>query len=531
MADAVTVQVRPPSASAPGPITTFAGAAHQTAHLEALLRRRLRLFSLYALGLFCIAFVLDTFVPVSLFRRDHPAFVLVHFFVLSTASVALVLYSPWARTLARLRTIEIGFFVLLSCQFALSLYGAFRHDGEMPADTTIFVVMGDNHILKWFALIVAYGTTIPNTGRHGTWLIVAMAATPIAVLFLLSAQDTHLRDIIFTSVLWHTLFWMTCALGLATFGAHKLSALRREAFEARRLGQYQLERLLGQGGAGAVYLASHHRLRRPCAIKLIRPEKAGDPIAQRRFEHEVQAMSELNHPNAVEIYDYGRDDDGSLFYVMEYLVGMNLWDLVAKHGPLPPARAVHLLRQVCAALAAAHARGLVHRDIKPRNIFVCYREGLGDVAKLLDFGLVQVNAVHDANETQVTLVGNTVGTPGFMSPEQIVAKSRLDGRSDLYNLGATAYFLLTGQPPFTRPNVIDVFSAHLHDPPTPLTRLNDDVPVDLQEVVLHCLEKRPEDRFADACALDRALAACRDAGQWSPERAHAWWQSVPVGSG
>ena len=209
--------------------------------------------------------------------------------------------------------------------------------------------MGDNHVLHWFGLIVAYGTFIPNTGRFNTWVVLAMAATPFAVLLLLCAQDATLRELIGTTVLLHALVWIPCGVALATYGAHKLSVLRKAVFEARQMGQYTIERLLGEGGAGAVYLARHRRLHRPCAIKIIRPEKAGDRTAQLRFEHEVQAMAELNHPNCVEIYDYGRAEDGSLFYAMEYLVGMNLWDMVQQHGPLSAPRVIALLRQVCAA--------------------------------------------------------------------------------------------------------------------------------------------------------------------------------------
>jgi eukaryotic-like serine/threonine-protein kinase len=235
-------------------------------------------------------------------------------------------------------------------------------------------------------------------------------------------------------------------------------------------------------------------------------------------------MAELNHPNCVEVFDYGQADDGSLFYVMEYLEGMNLEDLVKEHGALPAGRAIAVLRQICAALEAAHARGLVHRDVKPRNIFLGYRPGLGDIAKLLDFGLVQIDALYDTNQARVTLEGKTVGTPWFMSPEQIVANGKLDGRSDLYSLGATAYFLLTAQHPFDRPTVVDVLSAHLHEAPLPLTRVNDDVPADLQEVVLRCLEKKATDRFANATALAEALASCRDARTWSTNQAQEWWR-------
>src|SRR5262249_52007665 len=161
--------------------------------------------------------------------------------------------------------------------------------------------------------------------------------------------------------------------------------------EARKLGQYVLRQRLGSGGMGEVYLAEHVLLRRPCAVKLIRPDRTTDSNSLLRFEREVQATATLNHPNTVQIFDYGHAEDGTFYYAMEYLPGLNLEELVKRHGPLPPERALHLLRQVCGALHEAHAGGLIHRDIKPSNIITCERGGLHDVAKLLDFGLVRLH--------------------------------------------------------------------------------------------------------------------------------------------
>jgi serine/threonine-protein kinase len=211
---------------------------------------------------------------------------------------------------------------------------------------------------------------------------------------------------------------------------------------------------------GEVYLAEHVLLRRPCAVKLIRPERAGDPQALRRFEREVQATAALTHPNTVEVYDYGRADDGTFYYAMEYLRGLSLQELVARHGPLPPARAAHLLRQVCGALQEAHAGGLVHRDIKPSNVIVCQRGGVCDVAKLLDFGLVRAPCLGGGAET-LTQEGTIAGTPAYMSPEQAKGLEDLDARSDIYSLGALAYFLVTGRPPFVRETAVLTLTLQL----------------------------------------------------------------------
>jgi serine/threonine-protein kinase len=274
---------------------------------------------------------------------------------------------------------------------------------------------------------------------------------------------------------------------------------------------------------GEVYLAEHRLLKRPCAVKLIRPERAGDPQFLRRFEREVRATALLDHPGVVAVYDYGHTADGTFYYVMEYLSGVALDGLVEQHGPLPPALAVHLLRQLCAALRAAHGRGLVHRDLKPSNVIVGPGGSPHDRAKLLDFGLVRDAAA--GGDVKLTRVGTVVGTPDFMAPEQAEGVAPVDARGDLYGLGALGYFLLTGRPPFERDTDMQTMLAHLHDPVLPPSALAPATPADLEAVVLRCLAKRPDERYRDADALGKALAACACAGEWTEEAAAAWWQS------
>jgi serine/threonine-protein kinase len=199
---------------------------------------------------------------------------------------------------------------------------------------------------------------------------------------------------------------------------------------------------------GEVYLAEHRLLKRPCAVKLNHPERAGDAAALHRFEREVRATAQLTHPNTVEIYDYGHAEDGTFYYVMEYLPGLDLDDLVTRYGPVPPARAVHFLRQLCGTSQKAHAAGLVHRDIKPGNVLVCRHGGRHDVAKLLDFGLVQAAGARGDDPSRLTATGAVVGTPAYMAPEQARGAEAADVRSDLYSLGALGYFLSAGRPPF-----------------------------------------------------------------------------------
>jgi len=237
----------------------------------------------------------------------------------------------------------------------------------------------------------------------------------------------------------------------------------------------------------------------------------------------VQATAALTHPNTVEIYDYGRAEDGTFYYAMEYLPGLNLDQLGERHGPLPPARAIHLLRQVCGALREAHGAGLIHRDIKPANIIVCSRGGIHDVVKLLDFGLVRA-IDPGAGGGKLTQEGAITGTPEYMSPEQAEGIAGLDGRSDIYSLGAVAYFLLTGRPPFQKETSLQLLFAHIREPVPPIAEIRPEVPADLQGVVLRCLEKDRERRFQDITALDHALAGCQPGEPWTETQAADWWQ-------
>jgi serine/threonine-protein kinase len=225
----------------------------------------------------------------------------------------------------------------------------------------------------------------------------------------------------------------------------------------------------------------------------------------------------------VEVFDFGRTQDGTFYYVMEHLDGLSLDEIVRTQGPLPAGRVLHVLGQVCGALREAHAAGLIHRDIKPGNIFLCRHGGLHDVVKLLDFGLVQTP---DEAATRLTQAGHILGTPAYMAPEQ-AAGDLPDARSDLYSLGATAFHLLTGRPPFPGRSPLEVLFAHRQEPVPPLEGPGLEVPADLAAVVRRCLAKHPADRYADADELDRALRRCDRVAPWTEEMARVWWQAVP----
>ncbi len=313
----------------------------------------------------------------------------------------------------------------------------------------------------------------------------------------------------------------------ATFGfafvagviSHVVFGLQTKVREAMQLGQYTLEAKIGEGGMGAVYLARHRMLRRPTAVKLLPPEKAGEE-AIARFEREVQQTSRLTHPNTVAIFDFGRTQDGIFYYAMEYIDGISLQDLVDMAGPVPPERVVHILAQAAEALTEAHEMGLVHRDIKPANIMLCERGGVADVVKVLDFGLVKDVAA--PADTELSAVDTVRGTPLYMAPESVTDPDSVDGRTDLYALGAVAYFLLAGEPVFSG-NVVEVFGHHLHSQPKPLGEYSDAIDRQVDSIVLRCLEKDPDDRYQSAAELVEALHACADAGTWTRSRARTWW--------
>src|SRR5262249_8506021 len=241
-----------------------------------------------------------------------------------------------------------------------------------------------------------------------------------------------------------------------------------------------------------------------------------------RFEREVQMTARLSHWNTIEIFDYGRTDDGTFFYVMEYLPGLSLDALLERHGPLPAERVVHMLRQACQGLREAHSIGLIHRDIKPGNLFAAKRGGHYDVVKVLDFGLVK--PVAEIGSSRLTQDGVISGTPYFMSPEQARGRDDIDIRTDIYSLGAVGYALLTAHPPFEGKSPLDVLVAHIHDDLAPPSTHQADVPADLEQVILRCLAKRPEDRFPDAESLEQSLSECGAADQWTQSQAAEWWQ-------
>lgn len=429
----------------------------------------------------------------------------------------------------RLRLVEAALFglmvVYLAVRQSFMMTGGV-HDGDDLA------AVGRGSMILAILLMFVYTKFVPNTWRGTARVVIPIALVPASTTLVVAIGHDEvsrvLREAASAAIVSENVVYMAVASILAIYGAHVQYTLRAEAFRARQLNQYRLLEPLGSGGMGDVFLAEHHLMKRPCALKRIRPDKAGDPVTLARFEREVQATAKLSHPNTVEIYDFGRADDGTFYYVMEYLPGLSTGEIVDRHGPMPPGRVVYLLRQACGALAEAHASGLIHRDLKPANIVAAKRGGMYDVAKVLDFGLVKDREA-EADDVRLSREHTVQGTPSYMAPEQVLGLPTLDHRIDLYAMGCVAYALLTGRPPFDEGSRVAVMVAHARTIPDPPSKYRPGLPEDLERVILRCLEKDPAARYPDAVALGRALAACASAAEWDGVQAERWWRDFEPG--
>jgi eukaryotic-like serine/threonine-protein kinase len=399
-----------------------------------------------------------------------------------------------SRSAVRLRTHETA--VILVATVGCGVHGWL---GEGATEIRFDAVLALGQIL------VVRAVLIPSTWRR-TAILGSIAALPV-VLPSLTADRLTLG--LFVG-------WGVVAVAVSTLISRVVHDLRERASEARRLGRYVLEAKIGEGGMGEVYRARHAMLRRPTAIKLLRADRAGE-AAIARFETEVQRTAELTHPNTVSVYDYGRTADGVFYYAMELLPGLDLSQLVRGWGPMPTARAAHVLVQVCGSLHEAHEAGLVHRDVKAANVVLTRRGGRSDVAKVLDFGLVR--GVDDDGGVDVDHV---VGTPAYLSPEGLSAPETVDARTDLYAVGVLAYLLLSGRLPFDGETLPALIHQHLLEAPPPLPA---GVPEDVAALVMSCLEKDREHRPTSAASIASALAP--HAAAWTDELAAAWWSDVP----
>jgi serine/threonine-protein kinase len=494
---------------------------HMSAETRDLLRSRLRIAAvLFFIGF--LAFLIRWYFYWDQWGQERRPLFYTHGLVtVILGGFAVKLCQHCSYSLTKLRLGELFIFGCPALFFAVKLVQETMFMANLPGDLARL----DYDVVPWLLLIFTYALFIPNTWQRAAVVLSLMAIAPAAILgylFTLPAFERLASQSQYSGLLSGQLLTLMIAVLVGVVGVHTIGTLRRQAFAAKQLGQYRLKKKLGSGGMGDVYLAEHQMMKRPCAVKLIRPEKAGDPRVLARFEREVRATAKLSHWNSIDIYDFGRTADGTFYYVMEFLPGHNIGEIVEEYGPIAPARAVYLMDQVCAALAEAHGIGLVHRDIKPANIFCAYRGGVFDVAKLLDFGLAKPT-FEVANDSRLTMEGTITGSPLYMSPEQASGNEGIDGRSDIYSLGGVLYFMLTGQPPFVADNPLKVMIAHASQEVAPPRQLNPDLPVELEEIVLRCLEKDPDHRFQDITSLRRALSELILADTWSSDLAAEWW--------
>ena len=461
---------------------------------------------------------------------------------LTVGAATAYLYIREEAPLGPLRLIEWWFFTGAVLAMTFQNYNLVLEGARLPiAGEAAAMTM-----LHWFRLclhmaliIVAYAMFMPASWKRTLAHTLPMAAWPFAFGWWMirahpevaaaAAQQADFEKVSSGALA------MAAAVGIAVYGTYIIDSLRQADYERGFASQYHLEKKLGQGGMGEVWLARHNLLTRPAAIKVIRPEmlrngggSSGTTAinqAMKRFEREAQATATLTSPNTIELYDFGTTDDGSFYYVMEYLDGLDFDTLVEKHGPVSIARTVYLLTQACDSLADAHEHGLIHRDVKPANIFAT-RKGINyDFVKVLDFGLVKEVDTSENARTQLTGEGMASGTPAYMPPEVALGKKDVDRRADIYALGAVGYWLATGQLVFDSRLPMEMVVDHVKtEPKPPSTRTELPIPQQFDEVILQTLAKDPKERFQSMRQFGDALRDIPTEESWDNRQAEGWWK-------
>jgi serine/threonine-protein kinase len=486
---------------------------------------RLRVVALvYAGGYFVAGALPPLIIPDArrVFFSDPSHWLPVSASILVGLAVAALMGYPGLADRSKIR-IGLAFEVVGSIGIAAAEYqhiaAPIRYDVPGPGS------FGLSWVAPWVLFFTVTVPTRPAVALRAAML--SIGAVPLAyALGVARGVNVPLEPNSFFLML---IFPYSVVLLMAHAGSRVVYGLGREVRRAREMGSYHLIERLGKGGMGEVWRAQHRMLARPAAIKLIRPERLGMGSEEsrqvvRRFEREAQATALMRSPHTLQLYDFGIADDGTFYHVMELLDGFDLDELVERFGPLPPERAVHLLRQVCASLGEAHAAGLIHRDVKPANIYTCRYGREVDFVKVLDFGLVKGHAT--SSDDKLTAEHTAGGTPAYMSPEQAVADDDVDARSDLYSLGCVAYWLLTGTTVFRGRTPLETMMMHVHRAPEPPSERTDlALPPELDALVLACLAKDPDQRPQTADELSARLAAVPLAGTWTTAQARAWWDS------
>jgi eukaryotic-like serine/threonine-protein kinase len=503
------------------PSTGGSGVSDLPRDLLEQVRGRVRLLALLICGasafgplLFGVRFLVGTLIVR---EQPPPEFYARAGFVLADVGVAIMSAAIWwiARSGAvsptRLHTIGLVFQIVLCFEIALtSMWEWSMMKGSFPPLTWVPTV------------IVLFPLIMPGPPRRMLAAALIAGSTSPLALFVLDrwgkanpVADDYAEAIVSS----------TFGIAFAYMGARVVYRLGRQVAAARELGSYQLEARLGSGGMGEVWRARHRMLARPAAIKLIRPSSTGvSNEMQQRFEQEAQTIARLRSPHTVELFDFGVADNGSFYYVMELLEGLDADAFVRRFGPVSPERAIFLLRQVCHSLAEAQACGLVHRDIKPANIFLCRYGQDYDFVKVLDFGLVKALGASAEYRVDITRENVMHGTPAFIAPEQALGDTAVDGRADIYATGCVAFWLLTGEMVFSADSTMGIVMHHVRTEPTPPSaRTELPIPPALDRLVLACLAKDPSERPQSARELSRRLAEIQSGQAWTEDRARDWW--------
>lgn len=431
-----------------------------------------------------------------------------------------------------LRAVGVGIFAAMLITVGVNSYlslGAPLRAGDFGSYRAVINRLPGIYLL----LMLAYAMFIPSRWQQTMKVVLVMVASAMVPSFALmwTHQEAFAAagDTVRTGEQISFSLLMLFSGGIvAIFGSYIINGYRRAAAEVDDAGMYRLLGKLGEGGMGEVWRAEHRMLARPAAIKIIRPDLLSDPgaadTATKRFAREARATAALQSPHTVQLYDFGATQEGTFFYVMELLRGMDMEDLVKRYGPVRSERAVHLLRQAAASLQEAHDRGLVHRDIKPGNLHVGVFAGRADWVKVLDFGLVKSFADDRAGTGGLTVEGVTTGTPAYFPPEMAAGASAADARSDIYALAAVGYWLVTGQLVFSGNTPLEMVLQHVQQQPVPPSeRTENVVPAGLERTILAGLSKNPDDRPQSMREFAKMLDEA-EAGDWSTEQATEWWR-------
>ncbi len=416
--------------------------------------------------------------------------------------------------------LDLGIVFQVSIAFAISMF-----ETAIPWDPTD-PVLGHSGVAIWLALC---GLLLPNSPmKSGIAGLFSVLTWPVAYWLNLQLYG-------FTPLPSNRLVVWIAPIAIMAIWMHILNArmfsMQWKQLKAEELGAYRLDYVIGKGGMGEVWRAKHTMLARDAAVKLIRGDVlAGatgrqENLIRQRFEREARATASLRSPHTVALYDFGRTKDSTYYYVMELLDGIDLQTIVERFGPMPASRVVKVMQGVAASLEEAHHFGMVHRDIKPKNIVMAKIGMHYDFVKVLDFGLVKTR-VTDAEANLLTMDGVATGTPAYLAPEIAMGAENIDGRADLYSLGCVAYFLLTGRLVFEEPTPTAMALAHVQKrPELPSERLGDTVPAGLESIVMRLLEKKPGDRVQDARELRRKLSALTDVKVWCEDAGADWWRA------